>query len=418
MNLEILEINGENVRGFNQQRIESIFDQYNQPINIRVVKKSLNKSRSDNENKKLILEEEVCLCQQFFKMCSQNRKLSSIIMKEMIDMKNEIENTRFSEATRKQNTQNLNILQPDKLKDESKNVLNKQDNLSTTSFFEKNTNDFTFVDPKEYEKNRKSRLKQTKHFNKSLKCNDFKNLMKTIESLKMSSLNDDASDVASCMNMTSPWLRIAQENYERAVMEFDNDEFENEHENKRTKLRKSNSWKKREAKFQTKNNVFRTNSTSSSSAYNTMEDSLAASDDINNNNTASEEHVNSSCREESKFLNYFIEKNAAARTHSNVEHYDEDSNSEHKWKVKIGRNGCRYVTKSTSNRQNFQRQSSLPVRSTDYNELDSTLDDIQKLEVRKRKKEGKKKKMLLIEDVEEVKKLLEEQKNDPNIEFV
>merc|ERR1719317_565593 len=108
-------------------------------------------------------------------MCSQNRKLSSIIMKEMIDMKNEIENTRFSEATRKQNTQNLNILQPDKLKDESKNVLNKQDNLSTTSFFEKNTNDFTFVDPKEYEKNRKSRLKQTKHFNKSLKCNDFKN---------------------------------------------------------------------------------------------------------------------------------------------------------------------------------------------------------------------------------------------------
>ena len=242
--------------------------------------------------------------------------------------------------------------------------------------------------------------------------------MKTIESLKLSSFNDDASDVASCMNMTSPWLRIAQENYERAVMEFDNDEFENEHENKRTKLRKSNSWKKREAKFQTKNNVFRTNSTSSSSAYNTMEDSLAASDDINNNNTASEEHVNSSCREESKYLNYFIEKNAAARTHSNVENYDEDSNSEHKWKVKIGRNGCRYVTKSTSNRQNFQRQSSLPVRSTDYNELDSTLDDIQKLEVRKRKKEGKKKKMLLIEDVEEVKKLLEEQKNDPNIEFV
>lgn len=242
--------------------------------------------------------------------------------------------------------------------------------------------------------------------------------MNTVESLKMSSSNDDASDVASCMNMTSPWLRIAQENYERAVMELYNDEFENEHENKRTKLRKSNSWKKREVKFQPKNNVFRTNSTSSSSAYNTMEDSLAASDDINNNNTASEEHVNAPCREESNILNYFNENKATYRTYSNVEHYDEDSNSEHKWKVKIGRNGCRYVTKSTSNRQNFQRQSSLPVRSTDYNELDSTLDDIQKLEVRKLKKEGKKKKMLLIEDVGEVKKLLEEQKNDPNIEFV
>jgi len=81
MNLEILEINGENVRGFSQQQIEHIFDQYNHPINIRVVKKSSNKSSSENETYKLKLKEEVCLCQQFFKMCSQNKNLSALIMR-------------------------------------------------------------------------------------------------------------------------------------------------------------------------------------------------------------------------------------------------------------------------------------------------------------------------------------------------
>ena len=247
--------------------------------------------------------------------------------------------------------------------------------------------------------------------------------MKTIEHVKTKPLNEDVSDVVSCMKMTSPWLRIAQENYERVVMDFDPYEVENEHESKRIKFRNSNVLKKREVKFQTKINASTTNSTLSSSAYNTMEDSLAASDDINNNNIASEEHVNTSFLEKSNNLNCLFDTKATARTIdreqcSNIESYEEESSSEQKWKVKIGRNGCRYITKSSPNRQSFQRQSSLPVRSTDYNELETTLEDFQKLEIRKIKKEGKKKKMLLIEDVEEVKKLLEEQKNDPNIEFV